>query len=478
MLAALALPLAACGGRSGLHHGREDGGADGRADIALVDAGSPDTRIHDQRAADQVAPPPDLGPVPKAWSVTFGGSTASQINAISVARPDAVFLTGAYSGKAKFGPHTCSSLGSYDLYLARLGKDGGFQWVICGGGAGYDGGLDLAQGLGGDLWLSGEFNGPATLGGVALSSAGSSDLFLARVTPTGKVRWVVTGGGAGLDKGTAVRVDPATGDAFVAGSATLGASFGKLKLKASGLQNSFFARVSPAGSFVWAVGAASDTWSRPVAMARSAKGALFVAGNFGSRVTLGGHILKGTATAHGYLARLDSAGKVTWALAATGPAHTELTAMDTDASGALHVTGTYKGQMALGTLKAPGPTGSNLFNRAFVARLSPAGAGAWLLTDTGNGLTMGQSRVVRASQTAAGPLYLLATSNSPYDLGGFKIKDKGPFLARITAAGQATWSQSLLPHDAHLLALDAMGGVYLASNEILTPGLRLYKLTP
>ena len=449
----------------------------GGADLVLADAGAADARGRDLLGPDRQGPAPDLGPVPAEWSVTFGGSGSNMVRALAAAGPDAVYVAGAYSGKASFGPHACASLGSYDIFLARLGKDGGFRWVLCGGSSGHDSGLDLALGPGGDLWLSGEFNGTATLGGVAFSSTGSSDLFLARVSPAGKVRWVVTGGGAGLDRGTTVAVDPATGVAFLAGSATLGASFGKHKVQASGLENSFFARVTAAGAFTWAVGAISDTWSRPVALGLSTGGALHVAGNFGDKVTLGGHVLKGTATAHGYLARLDSAGKVTWALAATGPQKTELTAMDTDASGALFVTGTYKGQMALGSLKAPGPSGTTLFDRTFVARFGPAGAGAWLLTDT-SGDASGQGRVVRASPTSPATLYLLANASRSYSLGGHQIKDKGPFLARLTTAGKATWSRSLQPQDGKVMALDTAGGVYLAYEESLNNALRLYKLTP
>ena len=467
--AALLLGLS-CGGRSGQLWSQ--GG-----DLSPVDAGVADSRVSDLLPPDQQAPAPDLGPVPPEWTTTFGGSGASLIKALAVHGPGAVYVAGAYSGTGRFGSHTCAGYGSYDLFLVRLGKDGGVQWALCGGGSGHDSGLGLAVGPGGDLWLSGEYNGTATLGSTRFSSHGSSDIFLARVSPAGKVRWVVVGGGGGMDRGSAVTVDPTSGAAYLAGSVTAAANLGPHKLKASGLATSFFARVSPTGDFVWAVGAASDTWSQPAAVRLSAGGALYAAGNFGDRFALGGKTLKGTSASQGYLARLDSAGKVSWAVAATGPRSVELSAIDTDAGGALYATGKFRGTMNLGALKVVDASGANLFNRAFVVKLSPSGAGAWILSDGGDGLSSGEGRVVRVSPAPTGAIHLLGSCISAYDLGGHKLKDKGPFLARLTATGKATWSLSLQPRDSSLMELDAAGGVYLAQEE-LKGVLRVYKLTP
>lgn len=474
------LAMTGCGGRSGMLWGQRDDAQArdrSRADLPSSDSGPPDLRNRDLRQPDYQISTPDLGPVPKEWTVTFGGSGPHQVKALAVDGPGAIYVTGAYSGKANFGSHACVGHGSYDIFLAGLGKDGSFRWALCGGGSGFDSGIGLAVGPGGDLWLSGEFNGKITLGGVTITSSASSDLFLARVSPAGKVRWVATGGGAGLDQGIAVTVDTTSGTAYLAGSVTAAAAFGPHKIKASGLENSIFARVTAAGAFAWVVGAVSDTWSRPVALRLAANGALYVAGNFGAKLDLGGHILKGTGIDHGFLARLDSAGKVAWAVAATGPQSTKLSAIDADLGGAVYVTGKYKGSMSLGNLKAAGPTGSTLFDRILVARLSPSGVGAWLLTDKGDGYPFDQGRVVRASRAPTAPLYLLGYTGAPSDLGGHKIKDKGPFVARLSAGGKATWSKSLAPRDGTLMELDAVGGVYLAQ-EVYNGSLMVYKITP
>ena len=79
---------------------------------------------------------------------------------------------------------------------------------------------------------------------------------------------------------------------------------------------------------------------------------------------------------------------------------------------------------------------------------------------------------------SAGVIRLLANCVNDCSLGGYTIKDRGPYLARITPAGKATWSKHLLPRDGTLMELDSKGGVYLAREEVLSGALGLDKFTP
>ena len=422
-------------------------------------------------------PGPDLGPAKKTWTATGGGNGPNLVKALAVDGQRTVFVTGAYSGSATFGKHKLTSAGAYDIFLARLGPDGSFLWVLGGGGPGFDSGSDVAVGPGGDVWLSGEFNGSITLGGKKLTPAGSSDIFVARISQAGAVKWVATGGGMGLDRGISVAVDRSTGDAYLAGSITAAATIGQHKLQVSGLESLILARLTPTGTFSWAQSAASSTWSRPVEVQLGADGAVYVAGNFGDAVTLGSKTLKGTGTGHGFLARFNSAGKVVWAEAALGSKVAQMAALATDSSGNVYATGLFNGELTLGALKVPKSSTSVtvLFERIFVVKLSPKGAGEWVLSDDGTTTSMGRGLVVRASP--ANSPYLLGTCNTAYKLGSLGVCKQGPFLARLTTAGKATWATGLLPKGGTLMELDAAGGVYMARDEYYGQML-IYKLTP
>ena len=154
-----------------------------------------------------------------------------------------------------------------------------------------------------------------------------------------------------------------------------------------------------------------------------------------------------------------------------------MAALATDSSGNVYATGLFDGAMTLGALKVPKSSISVtvLFERIFVVKLSPKGAGEWVLSDDGTTTSMGRGLVVRASP--ANSPYLLGTCNTAYKLGSLGVCKQGPFLARLTTAGKATWATGLLPKGGTLMELDAAGGVYMARDEYYGQML-IYKLTP
>lgn len=75
-----------------------------------------------------------------------------------------------------------------------------FDWAVRIGGASEDAGSGIASdGAGGSL-MAGEFEGTVSFGSTALTSAGSNDVFVAHMTSTGSIDWVVQAGGTNEDK--------------------------------------------------------------------------------------------------------------------------------------------------------------------------------------------------------------------------------------------------------------------------------------
>ncbi len=85
----------------------------------------------------------------------------------------------------------------------------------------------------GDLVVTGSFEDKVDFGGVMLTSRGASDIFVARYSNTGALRWVRRFGGAKADLGQAVAVAP-DGSIVVAGSFMATADFGKKELTSAG----------------------------------------------------------------------------------------------------------------------------------------------------------------------------------------------------------------------------------------------------
>ncbi len=83
-----------------------------------------------------------------------------------------------------------NGIGQNDVFLAKFGTDGLLQWARFDGGTGDDRGQALAIGPSGGIHVAGRFGGTATFGSgqanqTAISSAGATDIFIARFQPGG-----------------------------------------------------------------------------------------------------------------------------------------------------------------------------------------------------------------------------------------------------------------------------------------------------
>jgi hypothetical protein len=91
-----------------------------------------------------------------------------------------VIATGTFNISADFGGGTLTSAGFTDIFLASYDATGSHLWSRCYGGATYDYGQGVCTGGPGELWLTGSFQQTVDFGGGPLTSAGSTDIFVAR----------------------------------------------------------------------------------------------------------------------------------------------------------------------------------------------------------------------------------------------------------------------------------------------------------
>ena len=208
----------------------------------------------------------DAGPTGSfAWAQRAGGPDEDLAFGLAVNGPN-VYVAGYFeSATADFGAVTLTNAdanGSYDAYVAKLtdaGPSGSFAWAQRAGGTGDDAATALAV-RGSSVYVAGYFASPAAgFGPVTLATAGSGDVFVAKLTdagPTGGFVWAQRAGGTGGDGAAALAV---WGTAvFVAGSfASPTADFGSTNLTNAGAGSGdvFVAKLTdagPTGGFAWA----------------------------------------------------------------------------------------------------------------------------------------------------------------------------------------------------------------------------------
>ncbi|HEY0977686.1 MAG TPA: T9SS type A sorting domain-containing protein [Flavobacteriales bacterium] len=239
----------------------------------------------------------------------------SQVNAalgMAVAANGDVVLCGRFFGTIDFGAVQLTSVGRADLFLARFNADGTCLWAVRGGGTGDDEGTALALTANGDIGVTGAYTGSATIAGVALTSQGATDGFVARYSGSGNSLACASFGGSAADFGSAIAVD-ATGNAYVAGRFTTSATFGTTTLESTALEDLFVAQYTPTNTVGWAVGSTGADHKQANGIALGAGGRLHVVGTYYASLTWGATTIMGDPAAyHPFFATLNTAGEMQW----------------------------------------------------------------------------------------------------------------------------------------------------------------------
>jgi hypothetical protein len=210
-----------------------------------------------------LAVPAAWGQAP-AWQLAVGASSAStSINNTSLVRATApgasgnVYLAGQFVGTLGLGGLTLSSAGSTDIFVAKWNPTTGFVWAQRAGGAGPDNAAAVAV-SGNSVYVAGEFSGVAGFGSSSLTVNGTfSDAFVAKLTDAGTTAtfgWAQRMGSTSADAATALAVSGT--DVYVAGYAAGPASFGTLVVASAGGSDAFVAKLADAGS------TSTFTWAR------------------------------------------------------------------------------------------------------------------------------------------------------------------------------------------------------------------------
>ena len=126
-----------------------------------------------------------------AWAKNLGGSSFDYGNSIATDSAGNVYTTGYFYETADFDPGAgtanLTSAGGTDIFISKLNSDGTFAWAKNLGGSSGDRGQGIAVDSGGNVYTTGNFEGKADFdpgaGTFNLTSAGSLDIFISKLSP-------------------------------------------------------------------------------------------------------------------------------------------------------------------------------------------------------------------------------------------------------------------------------------------------------
>lgn len=163
---------------------------------------------------------------PSLWQSIVAGSTSG--NTVATARVSPTgsrVVVGSFISSTTIGNQSISSAGSSDIYLASWPATGtNPSWVRSFGSIAADSVRDVAVGPSGEIVIVGCTQGSIDFGGGALTYRGANDLFVAKFTATGTHVWSKTFGDSWEECANGVSIDP-SGNIVVVGEFLWGLGF-------------------------------------------------------------------------------------------------------------------------------------------------------------------------------------------------------------------------------------------------------------
>ncbi len=421
------------------------------------------------------------------WASQAGGSPGFSLGYdIAVDASGNVYITGGFTQTATFGTTTLTSVGNYDIFVAKLDPNGAWLWAVQAGGAG---GADLGHGLSvddlGNVYIAGYFGLTATFGATTLVSSGSNDIFVAKLDTNGGWLWAVKAGGTGTDINWlgSIALDPA-GNVFVCGwfgSPTI--TFGATTLTLTGggvVYDTFVAKLDTNGNWLWAVQTTGTAIVKyALAIATDSVGNAYIAGNFGSagNAVYGTTTLTNIATSNDIIvAKISSGGTWLWAIRGGGTVDDQSYSITLDPTGNIYITGLFSSP----TCKL----GNTILTRAgvvdaLIAKISPNGSWMWAVRAGGTSADRGWAVTV----DTAGNVYTVGAFSDTATFGPITLVASGGsymYLAKLDTNGNWLWAYQVgggISDAVYGVSVDPSGVIYIAGVFNTTSSFGSFTLT-
>jgi hypothetical protein len=356
------------------------------------------------------------------WAQRAGGTTDRDAATALAVSGTSVYVLATLNG-AGFG----GAVAPAGDYLLKFTDAGALVW-------GQPTGLTATAlaASGNSVYVGGNFTGTANVGSFSLTSAGGTDLAVAKLTDvggSGSLAWVQRAGGPGNEYATALAVQGST--VYAATSYGAGASFGFGTTQLAGAGTGV-AKLTDAG------GSGGFGWVQPmpgtgITRLAAGNGRLYAAGSFAGTATLGSTTLTSPgATSSAFLVSLTDGGSTAalgWAQqVADGGNYAGIHSI-VASGGSVYLAGQLGGAATFGSTTLPAPAQAGLY----VARLLDAGSTStyvWAVSASAYFTAFAHSLAL------SGPnVYLAGMLAGPVSFGATTLQTSGgpvAFLASLT----------------------------------------------
>jgi putative metal-binding protein len=300
------------------------------------------------------------------WSRTFGDAAAQTADSVATDPSGNVIIYGYFNGTIDLGGGPLPSAGGSDLYVAKYSPTGVHLWSKRFGDSTNQLSKGLAVDASGNIIITGTINGTVTFGGASLTSAGNGDAFVAKLGPTGTHLWSKRFGDSAAQLGYGVATDPA-GNVLLSGYFLGTMNFGGSNLTTLGGADTYLVKLDPSGNHAWSIRGGGASNQSAVAVAADRFGNVSIVGVLTGSGSFGGPVLTSAGSNDILVAKYDSSGNYLWSKSFGDPASQGVKGLTVDSVGNVMFTGLLFGPTDFGGGPIIGAGGED----TFLVKLAP-----------------------------------------------------------------------------------------------------------
>lgn len=349
------------------------------------------------------------------WVVQVNANSGAVTPEIDVDANGNAYISGFYRGATvTFGAFVAPASTSFNSgYVAKISADGVWQWLATAVGTSF---TEITGISVGDYEIYVCFNSTSTStmlepGSIPISTANTNvHVNVGALDMSGTWLWGITTDTPNSGDDRAFSISSYGHQCYVTGSFNGTINFGGSTLTSVGSTDLYVASVLQGGTWGWAK-SATNTGELIGNGIRSVESGIYVSGLFAGTATFGTHIIASDGANDVFVTKLDYAGLWLWASKGGGVGNDYSSSVVVDKTGA-YVTGSLRNVATFGTIVYTPPSGSEIIEQVYVAKISHDGTWLWLAVSTAaNGDREGTSIAVNKYSTS-GAVYITGFTNA------------------------------------------------------------------
>ncbi len=244
------------------------------------------------------------------WVQSIGGAGFDRGNSLDVDKAGNLVICGLFTESVSFGSQTLTGGEHGDIFVAKADSGGQWIWATYAGGPGRDNANDLVTDNENTIYITGTFTKTASFGSLTVSGNDSGNLYVAKIGRDGEWQWVTGAVATGGSYGNAVTLND-NGEPVISGSYRKSITYGKNSLAGGSNLNVFVGKLDKRGNWLWAEKSTGLGDRSSQAIATDHAGNLYLTGYYENNCIFGASKAVSSGRKDVFLTRIDSNGNWT-----------------------------------------------------------------------------------------------------------------------------------------------------------------------